>query len=699
MIAAGGFEYFVQHAGWIVGAAVVIVGLLYGIGDIIRLSPVRVWAISSVSFAESIRRRVLWVTPVAIVGIIAVAQFLDPVDPQDALRQTTKVCLFATGLVVVITAIILACTNLPKEIESRVIYTIVTKPTTRLEIVLGKVLGFARVSFVILLIMGLFTLAYLKLREWRTRSWIREQLAADRVDAQLRPAFQLYANSGLLVTKSMAEPSSAQIVARPAAEGQPAVLAGAESQYFTVPFALSSEEKQSIRKAVEGGGALFVLNTLGYEQRLPTAEEAKQIRDLRIPTATVGQEPEPSSLLPSLPSLAAVSLPIPQINVKLYNKEMERLVEEKLINEGKAVSLPPGGQPRPVPAMLAPEAVEQLLAVDRFNVLVEVITVTVNYFVGDVPVVLAYSTSPDSPPELVAPAPSSTDPSRPTLPSLESHRGRFGMQLRGKADGTGAVAVFPFKGVDVPHPGGDGRVTFEARIGIESSGDFENEANVTPLMKMQVRNLTTGRTSEPVDVRVESNRVVPVPVPAEWLSGGNFEMHLRGVNDGAWYGVEHHSLSLVRDTQWFSWNLFKGLLVLWLMSILVVAIAVFTSTFLSWPIAIVLTLFILLGHWGVSQLGDVASAGLGSEVTQAMGLEDPTAARIVRGSVGFLTTVLNFVAQFLPDISRFPVTEDIERGVSMPAAKLVGALRVLLGFGVPIILLSYIFLRNKEVAP
>src|SRR5207302_1993481 len=98
-----------------------------------------------------------------------------PFDEQDAIRQTTKFCLFATGLVVIVSTIILACTNLPREIENRVIYTVVTKPTTRLEIVLGKILGFARVSAAILIIMGLFTWGYLVLRASLLRSDIRER--------------------------------------------------------------------------------------------------------------------------------------------------------------------------------------------------------------------------------------------------------------------------------------------------------------------------------------------------------------------------------------------------------------------------------------------------------------------------------------------------------------------------------------------
>ena len=699
LVAAGGsFDYFLHNAGYVVGAAIVIAGLLYGLKDIGRLSLARVGAISGVSFSESIRRRVLWVTPVAIIGILAVAQFLDPTDPQDALRQTTKVCLFATGLVVVITGIILACTNLPKEIESRVIYTIVTKPTTRLEIVLGKIAGFSAVSLVILLIMGAFTLGYLKLREWRTRAWLREQLSAGHVDVQNRSVFELYADKGLLVTKSLATPQSAMVAKRPPEPGQPAVLTGGESQYFAVPFELTGEQKRDIRAAMAtGNGGLFVLNSIGYEQRLPTEAEAKQIRDLRLPTAAFGAESEGPSLLPSLPTLAPIHLPIPQVLVHLYSKNMDRL-DERMVNEGKPVNLPPGGTARAVPAPVDPQFVEQVLALDRFYVLVTATTPTVDYQVSETPTLLAFSTGPDASPQLIAPAPSPEDPTRPTPPLIEAHRGRSGMQLRGKSGGGGSMAVFPFRGVAV-RPAADGTVTLETNIGIESAGEFDRAENVTPHMSLQVHNRSTGRTSDPIDVRVESNRVVPVSIPAEFVNGGDFDVYMRGYNDGVWYGVEKQSLSLVRSAQPFSLNLFKSLLILWLMAILVVSIAVFTSTFLSWPIAIVLTLFILLGHWGVSQLGEIAGAQIGADVTQSLGLDNPTAARFVRGGVGFLTDFLTFVAQFLPDVSKFPVTDDIERGVSIPPATIGQAGWVLLGYGVPITLAAYMILRNKEVAP
>src|SRR5215831_4862597 len=147
-------SFITDNLDWCIASAIVIVGLvLYGFSDLIRFSFSRAWAISSVCYAESIRRRVLLITPLAIIGVLLICQLQNPVDEQDAIRQTIKFSLFAAGMLVMVAAIILACTNLPREIESRVVFTVVTKPTTRLEIVVGKVMGFAKVSAVILLIM------------------------------------------------------------------------------------------------------------------------------------------------------------------------------------------------------------------------------------------------------------------------------------------------------------------------------------------------------------------------------------------------------------------------------------------------------------------------------------------------------------------------------------------------------------------
>ena len=697
LLAAGGLDYLLNHIGWLVGGIIVVFGVIIGIGDLVRLGHQgwrRAWAISSVSFAESIRRRVLWITPLAILGVLAVAQFLDPVDPADAIRQTIKVCLFASGLVVTMTAIILACTNLPKEIDSRVIYTIVTKPTTRLEIVLGKVIGFARVSGAILLIMGLFTLVYVQLKAWRAEAWVKEQAAANPNDA----AIQNLAHTRLLATRDLVEPAVLNVYSRTPMGGPPA-LAGGQSQFFYVPFSLSETDKDDILKTVNEGGALLIVSRIAYESRPPTPEEEKLIRDLGLPTVQSGG----GGLLPGVPSALSITIPIPQIGYSFFDDHFNSLGDnknQKLVNDGENVNLPPGGRPDPVRALVSPKGIETLVNAGKVHVTVEAVTPTVTYSVGDKPIELVCVNAQGAQTRVIDPEPSRLDPGKPSEPIFQSHRARYGMQVKGKADGSGTVAAFSFRRADVPRGDGpDPRVIVETRIGIESATDFETESNITPRMTLQVYNLKTRQASDPMEIRVESGQITRTLVPTSLMEGGDFDVYIRGLNEGMWYGVEPDGLSVVRAHSGFAFNLLKSLLILWLLAILVVIVAVFTSTFLSWPIAVVLTVVMLMGHWGVEQLADATGAGIGAEVAQAMSLDDPTAARIVRTSVSALTRVVTFVSAFLPDLSKFEATGNIERGVSIPPATIGHAGWVLLGYGLPVLLLTYLILRNKEVAP
>src|SRR5687767_7515211 len=228
-------DFVTNNIGLSLAVVIVVVGLLViGLGDVLRFSWTRVWAISGVNYTQSLRRRVLWITPLVIVGVIVVSQFQKAVDPQDAIRQTTMFCLFATGMLVVLVTVILACTNLPREIDSRVIYTVATKPTTRLEIVLGKVVGFVRVSFWLLLIMGLFTYGYVKFRDWRMRSYLAAQLDTPGTVEQVnRPTLEYYRDYGTLHARVLDRPQALSILADMPRAGEPLWAPGfAEGEIF-----------------------------------------------------------------------------------------------------------------------------------------------------------------------------------------------------------------------------------------------------------------------------------------------------------------------------------------------------------------------------------------------------------------------------------------------------------------------------------
>jgi hypothetical protein len=128
----------------------------------------------------------------------------------------------------------------------------------------------------------------------------------------------------------------------------------------------------------------------------------------------------------------------------------------------------------------------------------------------------------------------------------------------------------------------------------------------------------------------------------------------------------------------------------------VVIISVFCSTFVSWPIAVVLTLVILLGRWCVTQLGDPASP---QQMATDLGFVNPVGARVFTDTMGALNKVLTITSKVLPDVDKFKVTEDIERGVTISPRTMYDAVSVILMFGVPMLIFAYLLLRRKEVAP
>jgi hypothetical protein len=288
--------------------------------------------------------------------------------------------------------------------------------------------------------------------------------------------------------------------------------------------------------------------------------------------------------------------------------------------------------------------------------------------------------------------------SEPAAPVFIGRRGRLVNELSGGDDPSSGIAVFSFRGA-APEQAIDDRVQFEFRTTIRRSGD---EAAITDddltHLQVVVRDPTTGRTSDPVEVIPETNRIAHFAVPTQWVQSGDFDLVIHNRTPGHFLSLRTDAVSMVRQTEPFMWNLFKSLFSLWLLSLLVVCIAVFCSTFLSWPIAVVLTVVVLLGRWGIEQVGDTSNIKH-SFVQEMVPGASPEGAKVLSQSVGALSRYMNVVARVLPDISGFSITGDIERGVAIPMANLGSAIVVAFGFGLPMVVLGYLFLKYKEVAP
>ena len=687
---------------WWVAGAIVLLGLvMYGFHDLFNFSPRRIWAISSVSFAESIRKRILWITPLAIAGVIVVSQLQKPLDEQDAIRQTIKFTLFATGLLVTITAIILACTNLPKEIETRVIYTVVTKPTTRLEIVLGKVIGFARVSAAILLIMGLFALGYLQLRAWTLRKEIAERLSAGTVDALSRPTLEYWSQTGLLTSRTFERPSILQVFAKvPGVNDTKRWFYGSGEGEIVVPFRATPEQliPAGVAGAGPGDGGVFLRVQIGfgpseYGQATPTSAPAA------LPIGVAAPSSLPSTLPQGPPKTASLT-------IQILDENQNSLIDARQINKGEPITLVDPSGRTPVIVYIPPDVAPNLLKAPIFFVNLTGISAGVEYSVdlstdpdpSKAPVCLIVPGATADLARFIGPLEDPRSEDRQPVPVIFRARiGNYGQQLRGGKPNKTPVAQYQFRGAEPRSNEGD--VGFEMRVGIERSGEDADDDTEPTKVELTFVNTRTAAASQPLIIYPENNRTTYFSVPVQVLKGGDFDVYMRNETPGQYIGLQSLSLSMVASEESFNWNLVKSLTILWMLSILVVIISIFCSTFLSWPIAIVLTLVLLLGHWGVLQLGDATAPGIGNMVATDLGFQDPSKAKVVSASVEALSKLLNGLAAVLPDIGQFSAIEDIESGVTIPPAKLISPLLVLAAFGVPMLVLSYVFLRNKEVAP
>lgn len=686
------------------------------LGDITRYSLGRTWAISSVCFRESIRKRVLWVIPLAITVVLVVSSLQKAVDEQDAIRQATKYCLFASGMVVVLTSIILACTSLPKEIESKVIFTIVTKPCTRLEVVLGKIIGFARVSGTILIIMGVFAWVYLFILSGVKQRDIDYKLREADLSQTEKYRLTRYQQVGLLNAARYTQPAGLEMVAKPAT--------GTWNRHSPTRSVLGSSQQDIAELFPVDADKLFPL----VKDKYAGAAESGLVLRAKVKWTRTGEPDEESDVFG--PQEPTKKFPPPAISIEVMDENHFLLLgAERLIGAADAgslrdaimkwstgkqaatpaqntkfIRLPAEDKDGYVYAYVPPQQAIALRQHLEFYVRILGLTKNAVYICHHnpidvfVPVFDAHTFALDE------------KPATQIQPMLDAHGqpivlsqgspGVHGEQtLKAGPDATG-VAVYHFSKAHLT-PGPDGNYSFEIVPTIERMNSDVEEGREDPtLLNVSVYDIASGQThalAEPV--RVESRLTSFIDVPSADITGGDFELIMGCPNADQSVLLYPKSVQAIASREYFALNLGKSLLVMWMMTVMVVVIAIFCSTFLSWPIAFVLTIVLLLSHWAIVQLSDSLGSGLGRSVVNDFRVQDQAVAKTISEGVNLLSNSLASISQLLPDTSRFDAIQDIEHGNALPLSNIGEAAWVLAMFGVPSIIFAYLILRAKEVAP
>lgn len=127
-----------------------------GVYDWLRISWRRVWALTVLTFRESMRRKIFAIGVIFILLIMFAGWFMENSTerPDMQVKRHVSFVLTAISWLIVPVVLLISCWGLPEDIRARSLHTVVTKPVRRNEIVLGRVFGFGLIGTLALLIMA-----------------------------------------------------------------------------------------------------------------------------------------------------------------------------------------------------------------------------------------------------------------------------------------------------------------------------------------------------------------------------------------------------------------------------------------------------------------------------------------------------------------------------------------------------------------
>lgn len=138
------------------GFTAFIDGITSFFGELISLSPRRILALTTLTLKEATRRKALLVFVVFAVLLMFGGWFLTDSNDRPELQFGVHVTFMLTVIswLILPIAIFLSCWGIPEDIRVRSLHTVVTKPVRRVEVVIGRILGYSTMVGIVLILMG-----------------------------------------------------------------------------------------------------------------------------------------------------------------------------------------------------------------------------------------------------------------------------------------------------------------------------------------------------------------------------------------------------------------------------------------------------------------------------------------------------------------------------------------------------------------
>src|SRR2546421_8334788 len=138
----------------------------------------RILAITSNTLTELTRLKVFYVLLIFALVLIGSSIFMAQFSFQQEFQILKDVSLGAISLFTSLLAIVATARLLPQDVEDRTVYTILAKPVTRFEYLVGKLAGVLLLLAISLLVMGALFFLVLSFREHTVLRETAQQMSA-----------------------------------------------------------------------------------------------------------------------------------------------------------------------------------------------------------------------------------------------------------------------------------------------------------------------------------------------------------------------------------------------------------------------------------------------------------------------------------------------------------------------------------------
>ena len=660
-------HHYVSIFADVVIVLLILAFVLTAFRDIARLGSglSRAWAIGRVTIAEAWNAR-MWAVPLVwfavcvLLGVLIVRGY----EPSGVVRVYMTIFLRAQALILLVYLGILACITLPRERERHTLVTTGSKPISRLELLLGKVIGLSAAGAIMLLIMMVLTWGYMNVLDLKIRHdaqvlYAMQKKSYDNVQRRMPPdtGVKYLSKHGMLQAQNYVS-GNLSIAGYVNYQTNPPsrLLKGGSSEnlYFEFPslpatayyrpmfnFQFAVVHALPSTKPVTIDVTLMQRsNPMNTQEATLTLNAAGQVFWIpKNPTAFYSYvNPQTGQIYNPGPVVVKVTCPDFGVYLEIGNG-----LRPPNQTSCMAVSLDTSRTPHHS-GMLAPKA----------N-----------------PVITGFKNNGKQ--EIVGPS--------IRHPQIKPE-----------------VASWDFPNVDqrqIPI-GPHGNFTVHMVISV----DKQSNEDRAPVARIVAYNTSTPRDRTVESVYVNEKRITTIKLPSTLLEAGDLIINLRSEVPGHWFKVKDNSMIIMQPPSSFIWNLFKSEAIIFCEIVLIISIGVTASTALGWPVAMLTAMvaYILgnLFHF-VQSLFQSGGLQLFDYV------QDNRMKHIWYYQIGsFITNVmvrmLWVTVHLMPDFTRYDPLYFIVRSKDMPFGIVLMDIIWTLGCILPTLAIGYLLLRKQELA-